>query len=781
MTKPIKSVAVLGSGVMGGAIAAHVANAGLEVLLLDIVPPQGGARSAIAEGAIARMKKHKPAPFSHPSHARLVSLGNLEDDLAEAAQKDLVIEAIIERLDIKRALFERLDALATGDSILASNTSGLRIADMLEGRSERFRKSFLVTHFFNPPRYMKLLELVLGPDTSPEVVKRIEKFGKEVLGKGIVVAKDTPNFVANRIGAHSMMVALHEMTRAGLAPEDVDAITGVPLGRPKSATLRTADIVGLDTLAHVVQNCHEMLPDDEDREVFVMPGFVDTMIEKKILGDKTSGGFYRKTKAGIETLNFETFEYRARAGDASVRDATKALAKVGDVRERVKRTVAAEGPVGEFAWKVLSRSLAYSARRVGEICDSVTAIDDGMRWGYNWELGPFEVWDALGFEETAKRLESDGVMLPEGIQKMRERGASGFYQGDRVFDLLKGEYVERVVDARDATLPQLRRGASPVLANAAAEAWDLGDGVLGLTMKTKANTLDGDVFQMLGDALAEAETNFEGMLIVNEGTNFCVGANLMFVVMAAMQKQFDQIESIVAAFQQSMLRIKHAQVPVVAAPFGMTLGGGLEICLGSSGVQAALETYAGLTETSVGLVPAGGGCMNLLWRSLGSIADGVNADPYAYVTEVFKNIAMVKVSTSAHEAQGLGYFRATDGVSFDRARQLSEAKERVLGLARSGYHPPQRRAFKLPGESGIATLKMLVNTLVSGGYASEHDALVASKLAAVLCGGVAGASHEVTEQEILDLEREAFMSLCGEGKSLARMQHVLETGKPLRN
>jgi 3-hydroxyacyl-CoA dehydrogenase len=530
-----------------------------------------------------------------------------------------------------------------------------------------------------------------------------------------------------------------------------------------------------------VKNCHDALPDDEDREVFVMPDFVRSMIERKILGDKTGGGFYRKTKQGIETLDLASLEYRPRAGDASVREATKALAKVGDPGPRVKQAVASEGIVGQFAWKVLSRSLAYAAHRVGEVCDSVTAIDDGMRWGYNWDLGPFEVWDALGFQETLERLRRDGVALPASIEAMQQSGADRFYRPGEVFDLLTGKYLKRATDPREATLPMLRRGPSPVLKNAGASAWDLGDGVLGVTFETKANTIDQDAVAMLDAAVAEAEQNFRGVLLANTGTNFCVGANLMFMVMAASQKEFAQIDQVVRDFQQAILRMKYAEVPVLAAPFGMTLGGGLELCLGSCGVQAALETYAGLSEASVGLIPAGGGCTNLLWRSLASVPEGVQVDSYAYVTEVFKNIAMVKVSTSAHEAQHLGYFRASDGVSFDHARQLAEAKERLLGVAGSGYHPPVRRAFRLPGESGIATLKMLVNTLVSGGYATEHDALVADKLAHVLCGGVGGSGREVTEQELLDLERETFLSLCGEAKSQARMQHVLQTGKPLRN
>jgi len=785
MTKPIRRIAVLGSGVMGGAIAAHCANAGLEVALLDIVPTGAGAskaaRNQVAAGAIARMAKHKPAPFSYPDHAQAIRIGNLEDDLGLVSEVDLIVEAIVERLDIKRGLFAKLETLAKEHTIVASNTSGLRIVDMLEGRSEQFQKNFLVTHFFNPPRYMKLLELVLGPRTSPEVVARIQRFGVETLGKGIVFAKDTPNFVANRIGAHALMVAVHEMEAQKLAPEDVDAITGLPLGRAKSATFRTADIVGLDTLAHVVNNCYELLTGDEDREVFRIPASMNAMVERKLLGDKTGGGFYRKTKAGIETLDLATLGYRPQAGDPKVKDQTKALSKQADVAERLRRTVASDGPVGAFAWNVLKRSLAYSAHRVGEICDDVTAIDDGMRWGYNWELGPFEIWDALGFEATLKRMQDEGVKLPESVVEMSRRGATAFYQEGRVYDLMKSEYVPRPVDPREVSLPRLRRGASPVLKNGSAEAWDVGDGVLAVTFTSKANTLDADNIQLLYDAVERAEQDFRGLLLFNEGHNFSVGANLFFVLMAAKQKQFDQIERIAHRLQQAVMRLKYADVPVVAAPFGMTVGGALEICLGCDAVQAALETYAGLVEVGVGLIPAGGGCTNLLWRALGSAPDGVKTDSYEHVTQVFKNIAMARVATSAHEAARFGYFKSTDGVSFDRARQLHEAKARLLGLANSGYHAPVQQKFRLPGESGIATLSMLINTMVAGGYASEHDALISKKLASVLCGGAGGAARDVTEQEMLDLEREAFMSLCSEPKTQERMQHMLETNKPLRN
>ena len=780
MTRPIRRVAVLGAGVMGSGIAAHVANAGLPVLLLDIAATTG-ARSAIAAGALQKLLKAKPAAFFHPRNALLVSTGNFDDDLERVAECDLVIEAIVERLDIKQQLFTRLEAVVRPETLVTSNTSGLRIADMLEGRGESFRKNFLVTHFFNPPRYMKLLELVAGPDTSIEARFRAEAFGRDVLGKGIVWAKDTPNFIANRIGAHSMMTVIHLMLEKGLAPEDVDALTGVAMGHPKSAIFRTGDVVGLDTLGHVVANCYAVLTDDEDRAVFATPPYIAKMIERGQLGDKTRGGFYKKVGDQIQTLDPATGEYRPKGGDAAIQKATKALTKIDDVRERVRKLVATPGVVGEIAWTVLSRSLAYAARRVGAITDSIRAVDDAMRWGYSWELGPFETWDALGFAATTDRMKQGGVALPAWIEKMRAAGAPGFYDKGRAWDPQRGDYTLLPVDAREATLEILRKGDAPVLKNAGAEAWDLGDGVLGLTYRTKANSVDADVIKMLHDAVDRAERGFRALVIYNHGEFFSVGANLFAVVMAAQQKQWDQLREMVRSYQYACQRLKYATVPVVAAPYNMTLGGGLELCLGCDQVQAAAETYAGLVEVGVGLIPGGGGTMNLVWRALEGVPEGVDVDTYAFVTQVFKNIALAKVATSADEAKVFGYFRHGDGVSFDRARQLYETKRRALALADSGYHPPVPRAYKLPGDGGIATLTMMINTLVAGGYASAHDALIGARLAGVLCGGASGATHAVTEDEILELEREAFLSLCGEAKSIERMQYMLMNNKPLRN
>ncbi len=789
MNKPIRRTCVIGAGVMGQGIAAHFANAGLEVLLLDIVPPdlkepcERAARNAFAAGGLDKALKARPAAFFHKANARLVTVGNTEDDLEKVKDCDLVIEAVLERLDVKQALFARLEELVPPHAIVASNTSGLRIASMMEGRAEAFKKRFLVMHFFNPVRYMKLLEIVWGPDTDPGVVAFVKRFGEDALGKGVVFGKDTPNFVGNRIGVHAMMSTIHQMLADGLAPEDVDNITGVPMGHPKSASFGTADLVGLDTFAHVADNCWKALESDEDRAVFELPYFIRSMVEKKLLGNKSKAGFYRRAAdKSVETFDPVTLAYRSKGGDEGIKSATKSISKIEDPRARVKKLVTDPGKAGAFAWRVLGKGLAYAARRIGEITDDVVAIDDAMKWGYNWELGPFETWDALGFQETTERMIKDGIALPDSVLKMKESGATGFYREDgAVFDLLKGEYVTRPSDPRYATLTVLRKGAAPVLKNDGAEAWDLGDGVLGLTFKTKANSIDPDVISMIGRAVERAESDFQAMVIANSGEHFCVGANLFLVVMAAGAQQWDQIRTMVKGYQGAVQRMKYASVPVVVAPYGMTLGGGLELCYGGAAVQAAAETYSGLVEVGVGLLPGGAGNLNMLWRALEGVPEGAQVSPLELVTNTFKNIALAKIATSAEEAKGFGYFRRTDGVSFDKARLVTEAKGRALGLAGAGYHPPVPRAFVLPGESGIATLRMMVDTLVAGGFASPHDAKIAGKVAEVLCGGVGGSSREVTESEMLELEAEAFVSLCGEPKSQERMQYMLMNNKPLRN
>lgn len=780
MSGPIRTVAVLGAGVMGAGIAAHLANAGIPTLLLDIVPPdlgpeertQRAARNRFAAGGLDKAVKAKPAAFFHPARARLVTVGNLEDDLAKLAGFDLVIEAVLERLDVKQEIFARLEKVVGADTIISSNTSGLPIARMMEGRSAAFKKHFLVTHFFNPPRYMKLLELVAGPDTDPAVFARVRHFGEDVLGKGIVVAKDTPNFIGNRIGAYSMMVAIHQMLTDGLLPEDVDALAGEPMARPKSAAFRTADVVGLDTFVHVADNCYAALVDDEEREVFKVPDYIRQMIARKLLGDKTRSGFYRKGPGGagaIETLDPRTGEYRAKQSTPAIASFVKSLKNVEDPAEKLRRLIADTGPAGQFAWKVTSRALAYAARRVPEIADDFTAVDDAMRWGYNWELGPFEVWDALGFAATTDRMIADGIAVPDWVKKLRAAGAKSFY----------GQ-VERAVDPRTAPLALVRKGEA-LAKNGGGSVWDLGDGVAGVTLATKANSVDGDAIAILNQAVERAERDFRALVLYNQGEHFSVGANLFAVVVAAGQKQWEPIRGMVRQFQAVNQRLKYASVPVVAAAFGMTLGGGLEMCLGAGNVQAAAETYAGLVEVAVGLIPGGGGNMNLLWRALEGIPQGAAVDSYAIVTQVFKNIALAQVATSADEAKELGYLRRSDGVSFDKARLLHDAKARAIGLADSGHHAPAPRAHVLPGENGIATLKMMIQTLRQAGQASEHDGLIAARLANVLCGGADGAAGPVSEERMLELECEAFLSLCGEQKSQERMQYMLMNNKPLRN
>ncbi len=790
MTTPIRRAGVIGAGVMGSGIMAHFANAGVDVVLLDIVPPglseedkkNPAKRNGFSEGGFKKALKAKPAAFFHPSYAKRVTVGNLDDDLDKLKGCDLIIEAIIENIDIKRSLFEKLERTLDQDTVIASNTSGLRIADMLQGRADWFRKNFLVMHFFNPVRYMKLLEVVAGDETDSGTLERIKKFGTNQLGKGIVLGKDTPNFVGNRIGCYSMTLTMHKMLEHQLTPEDVDAITGPPMGHPKSASFRTADMVGLDTFKHVSDNCYAALTEDPQRDIFKMPDFVGTMVDNKLLGNKTKGGFYKKTKEGILTFDPFTLEYRPKAGDPEIKKFCKGLGETKDLSARVKKLVENDGPAGKLAWEVLSRSLLYSAGLIGEIADDIESIDHAMQWGYNWELGPFETWDALGFKETYERMKGDGLTIPAQIDKMVQAGAASFYTDDgKMFDLLKGEYVARDIDPRNATLEVLRRGEAPVFTNRGADAWDLGDGILGLTYKTKANSLDDHVINALSECVDVAERDFRGLLIYNEGPHFSVGANLMTVAMAAQQKAWDQIRGTVQQLQDATQKMKYSTVPVVAAPYGMAVGGGLEVCLACDAVQAYAETYAGLVEVGVGLIPGGAGNLNLLWRALEQVPDGADVDPLHYVSRVFQNIAMARVSSSGPEAQEFGYFYHSDGISFDKARHLTEAKALAVGMADSGYHPPMRRSYRLPGESGIATLDMMIDTLTAGGYASEHDALIARKVAVILCGGASGAAHEVTEDEILELAREAFVSLCGEPKSIERMQHMLMKNKPLRN
>lgn len=788
MRQPIRRAAVLGAGVMGSAIAAHLANAGIPTILLDIVPPDlpeadrnnKQARNRFSQGGLDRALKARPAAFFHPANATLVSVGNIEDDLARLADVDIVIEAAPEVLEIKRALFDKIESVVRPTTIVSTNTSGLPIHDLLQGRGNAFREHFLVTHFFNPVRYMKLLELVSGPDTLPEVFERVRAWGEDVLGKGIVVGRDTPNFVANRIGCYAMQVAMHEMLRLGLAPEEVDAVAGPPLARPRSAAFRTADLVGIDTFVHVADNCHRLLADDPQRDAFLVPDYIRKMVARKVLGDKTGGGFYKKEGKTIRTFDPAAGEYRDKLESSEILTFCKLLKDAEDPRERVRRVIEDEGPAGRYAWSITAKTLLYAGTLVGSICEDVAAIDDSMRWGYNWELGPFELWDALGFQKTVDRMRREGMQIPEQIVRMRERGAVAFYQGNKLYDVPGGEPRERHVDPRYQPFADVR-GDKPIMRNDGASLWDAGEGVYAVCFHTKANSIDPEVIDMLDASVRRAENDGRALLIFNEGDHFCVGANLFLVVKAAAKKDFETIRKMATRLQAASQRMKYARVPVVAAPYGMTLGGGLEVCMGAGRIQAAAETYAGLVEVGVGLIPSGGGCTNALWRALESVPEGVSPDLTGLTTQVFKNIALAKVSTSALEAKFIGYFRHTDGITFDRARQLHDARQMAIGLAESGYHPPVQRAHKLLGESGIATFKMMVEALVAAGQATPYDGVVATHLATVLCGGIDGHVSPVTEKRMLELEVEAFLSLCGEARTIERMQYMLANNKPLRN
>jgi 3-hydroxyacyl-CoA dehydrogenase len=789
MTESIRTAAVIGAGVMGSAIAAHLAGAGVKTHLLDIVPPnltdkekdQPRARNRFADGGLEKALKAKPAAFYDPEAARLIQTGNLEDHLERLRDCDLVIEAIIEDLGIKQKLFEKIAPVLSPNAILASNTSGLSIAKMSAVLPAQLRPQFLVLHFFNPVRYMRLLEVAPGPETRPELVERMARFG-EWLGKGIVYAKDTANFVANRIGVYSLMLTMRSMIDDGLTVEQVDKIVGRPMGRPKSAAFDTADLVGLDTLMHVAKNCETSLTNDEERAVFAMPEVVQKLAAAGNLGRKTGGGFYKKVGKDIQVIDLKTLEYRAQE---KVRfDSLGAVKNEEDPGKRLKMLVNADDVAGRFAWKVLSRTLAYSARRLGEIADDVVNVDRAMRWGFNWDLGPFEAWDAIGVAESVARMEKDGIALPEWVKALAKSGGS-FYSGGakepRFLDFRSGAAKPVPFGPKELRIAALKESGKIVKENFGASLVDLGDGALGVEVHTKMNTLDPDVIGMMSDAVDIAEKDFDAIVIGNDGEHFGAGANLMLIMMAAQQKAWDQVEKIIRGLQAALQKLRYANVPVVAAPFQYTLGGACEVAMAADACQAHAETYMGLVEVGVGLIPAGGGCLRMVERFTDDAAKVKGVDLLPFIGEASLNVAMAKVATSADEAKKLRYLRPTDGISLNRAELLYAAKWRALGLARAGYRPARAGVHSAVGYDAGKTIGARIWALVEGGFASQHDALIANKLAHILCGGIVAAGTEVGDQHYLDLECEAFLSLCGEQKSLDRIGHMLMNNKPLRN
>ena len=796
MSFSIQRAAVLGSGVMGSALAAHLANAGIPTLLLDIVPPEGAGvkgepatreyRDAFARAGLERTLKGKPAAFFTRERARRVTIGNLDDDLALLKECDWILEAVVERLDIKKSLFEKIAPFVHDHAVLTSNTSGLSITDMAAAMPEALRPRFLGTHFFNPPRYLHLLELIPHAGTDPAVLAFIREFGDAVLGKGVVVAKDTPNFIANRIGTFSVMSAVRLMLADGYTVEEVDALTGRLLGRPKSATFRTADLVGLDILVHASTTVYDRATKDEQRDAFKAPDLMNKMLAGKMLGDKTGKGFYQKVKgeggSEILTLDIATMKYRARQ---SAKFGSLELAKpIEDLGERVRTMMAARDRAGAFVWKLLAETFLYSAARLGEVSDDVASIDRAMRWGFGWDLGPFELWDAVGVEDTVTRMRAEGMAIPPVVDEVLKSKTRSFYRRDAAATLQfsRGEY--RAVEAPPGfiDLAALKAQGKVVKKNAGASLVDIGDGALCLEFHSKMNAIGTDIISMIMAGVKETETNFEALVIGNHGSNFSVGANLMLILLEAREGNWDEIDLSVRQFQKATMALKYCRKPVVAAPFGMTLGGGCEVVLGAQHVVASAETYIGLVEVGVGLIPAGGGCKELVMRNVDGLPNVEGIDVFPAARAAFETIGLAKVSMSAEEAFAMKILRGGDAVCMNPDRLLHAAKTTALALARRGYQPPDpMREIPVAGEGGIAAMKTSLYNMREGRYISEYDEHIGSQLARILCGGEVPAGTKVSEAYLLQLEREVFLKLCGTKKTLDRMQFMLKEGKPLRN
>jgi 3-hydroxyacyl-CoA dehydrogenase len=785
----IRKAAVLGAGVMGSGIAAHLANAGIPVVLLDIAPPDGSSpKSKFALNALANLKKQKPAPLFTLQALSLIEAGNFDEDLAKIADCDWVVEVVKEDMAVKQALFAKVEKHLKPTAIVSSNTSGLSIKGMTEGRSADFKRRFLVTHFFNPVRYMKLLELVAGEQTDPKVMARLAQFGEESLGKGIVYGKDTTNFIANRIGTYGMMRILKAMEPEGLVVEEIDKIFGPALGRPKSAVFRTADLVGLDTFLHVTTNCYDSLTQDEDRETFKPPEWLKTMVSKGMLGDKSGGGFYKKSKGSegekeILALDLKSLEYRPQQ---KVRyDSLGAAKNVESLPERIATVLAGTDKAAKFAEQVLLDTLAYSSRRLPEIADDYVNVDRALRWGFAWDIGPFESWDAYGVKKGVDRMKALGFKVAPWVEEMLASGRQRFYEtegnADTYWDIKSKKSMKVALNPRNVTLEVLKRGKKALLENESASMRDMGDGVLLLEFHSKMNSIDDQITELMGKAVDEAEKNFLGLVIGNDGSNYSAGANIGALMMAIGSEEWELLRKMVGSFQAANQRMRYSAIPVVTAPFGLTLGGGAEVTMGGNAVQAAAELYMGLVEVGVGLIPGGGGNLMLMRNVFGAAAGNKDFDPLPFLKKLFLTIGTAKVATSAEEAREAGFLSAQDGISMNRDFLLSDAKERCLGMAKAGFRPPRQTHFYLPGRSGAATIDMLLYDMQLNHQISEHDRLIGKKLASVLTGGDTSTGALVSEQQLLDLELEAFLSLCGEKKTQERIMFMLEKGKPLRN
>lgn len=795
MGRRIKKAAVIGSGVMGSGIAAHLANVGIPTIVLDIVPKELTAlemahgyslndmqvRNRLAVEAKQKLVKQKPAPLTSKEHLNLIEPGNLEDHLEKLREVDWIIEVVVEKLEIKQKVLEKIDHVRRLGTIVSSNTSGISIEAMAEGRSDDFKKHFLGTHFFNPPRYLKLLEVIPTKYTDPAILEFIKNFGEDILGKGVVEAKDTPNFIANRIGTYGLLVTVREMVNGGYSVGEVDSITGPLIGRPKSATFRTLDVVGLDTFLHVAQNVHENVTGAEQK-VFVVPAFMEKMVENGWIGSKSGQGFYLKQGKEILELNVSTMEYETRK---KLKTASMEMSKqTKGLSNKLKGLVYAEDRAGLLLWNILKPTLLYSAQLVGEIADDIVAIDQAMKWGFGWELGPFETWDAIGLEQSIQKMEQEGEQIPQWIKGLLASKRKSFYEnvGGEINFYYKGGAKVLEQNPKVIHLGRLKQQRDVIKKNSGASLVDIGDDVAALEFHSPNNAIGLDIIQMINYAVEEVEQNYKGLVIGHQGKNFCVGANLALILMEAQDDNYFEIEFVVRQFQDAMMRIKYSNKPVVTAPFGMTLGGGAEVCLPAAAIQASSEAYIGLVETGVGVIPGGGGNKELYLRHLEKMSCGARGyDLHKAAQVTFETIAMAKVSTSAHEAKEMGFLRVEDGISFNGDHLMYDAKQKVLALERNGFKAPERKKIPVVGEAGYATLLLGAQNLKNSGYISEHDMKIAGKLAFVIAGGRVPEGTLVDEQYLLDLEREAFLSLVGERKTQERMQYMLVKGKPLRN
>jgi 3-hydroxyacyl-CoA dehydrogenase len=811
--KRIHKVAILGAGTMGARIAAHFANAGMPSLLLDIVPPNappdatGPARNQFAAAGLDGAKKSKPAAFFEASLAKLVTIGNFDDDLKRLADVDWIIEAVVENLEIKRSLLKKVEAIRKPGTIVTTNTSGLPVAKIAEGFSPDFRRSWFGTHFFNPPRYMRLLELIPTPEADHALIEAVTHFCDVQLGKGVVLAKDTPNFIANRIGTFSVLNVMRLMQEMDLSVEEIDALTGQAVGWPRSATFRTIDLVGLDVLGHVVTNMTQNVHDE--RSELQIPAFFRQMLERKWLGDKTKGGFYKKLKSGEGkdderlALDWKTLEYHPRQKPKfAALDMAKNVEETGP---RLRMLLGMDGggapqkpdKASAFLWAALSELWTYSANRIPEISDSIVEIDRAMHLGFNWELGPFELWDAAGVEATVARMKKEGRPVAANVEKLLAFGKKSWYADDAktasgrsYFDLASGAFKPVEVPAGVWSVEVAKKSNGVVKKNSGASLVDLGDGVGCIEFHSKMNALGADIISLVSQTLklGGPGDGFDAFVITNDAQNFSVGANVMLLLMSIQEEEWDDVDLAIRQFQGMTQAIKFSPKPVVSAPFGLSLGGGCEISLHAAARQPHAELYMGLVEVGVGLLPGGGGCKEMLLRAVDSAASirpdgrGESVELMEAMKKIFGTIATAKVSTSAEEARGLDFLSSSDRITMNRERVLSDAKARALELARAGYEPPVMRTdIPAPGENILAALKLGVHLMRQGEYITDHEKKLATKIAEVLCGGNITPGTPVSEQYLLDLEREAFKSLCGEKKTQERIQFTLKTGKPLRN